>query len=127
MLDDTHLFCDVSHAPDSPGERLASYRRLFTALTARTPLTRGVRFHFDPDRLDRPLLDRLVGLERACCPFLLSTVATSADEVHWDVAADQDDAVPFVEALRDLPDVLGQEDHEVIDYLAVPIRVSPRH
>jgi hypothetical protein len=107
MPDPSHLVCDLSHAPDSPAERLAAYRQLFRALLTRTTRKRGFRFSFDAARVDRRLLRRLVEREAACCPFLHSAVVTTADEVWWDVTAETDDAVPFLDALRELPDTLA--------------------
>jgi hypothetical protein len=119
--------CDLSHAPDSPAQRLADYRCLFAALLSRDRLARGFRFVFDGARVDRGLLDRLVALEVACCPFLHSTVSTVAGQVWWDVTAEAEEAVPFLDALRELPDIVPDDGSDTAAPLArLDIRRRPR-
>jgi len=83
--------CDMSGAPDTPAERAAEYRRLFTkALTGRERSEAGIRFRFrgDPGVADwvRDLADR----EKACCAFFNFTVTADDEEVRWDVSVIDD-------------------------------------
>lgn len=107
MTDSTPLACDLRRAPDSVEQRLAAYRQLFSALAGRDAWERGFRFRFDGGRVDRALLTELVALEQACCPFLRSRVTTTQAETWWECTVDEPDAVPFLDALRDLPDVVA--------------------
>ncbi len=110
MSDPAGLICDLSHAPDSPEQRLSGYRELFSALVGRTWWGVGFRFRFDAERVDRRLLAELVAGEQACCPFLRSTVSSRGGEVWWDVVAETDAAGCFLDALRALPDALAEAD-----------------
>jgi len=86
------VVCDMSGAPDTPAERAAEYRRLFTqALIGRERSEEGISFRFraDPGVADwiRDLADR----ERACCSFFSFTVTADAQEVRWDASVIDDD------------------------------------
>jgi hypothetical protein len=115
MSTDHAFVCDLTQAPDSVTERLAAYRDLFAAMVDREDRDRGFRFRFAADRVDLSLLRELVARERACCAFLTSSVTTEAGQVWWDCDAKIPDAVPFLEALRDLPDVLARRADDGID------------
>jgi hypothetical protein len=85
---DAPIACDMSAAPDTPGERLAEYRRLF----ARSLLGRERR----PDEVVFVLREsagaRVVELARReaeCCPFLEYRVETSGDELIWTITNPQ--------------------------------------
>jgi hypothetical protein len=81
----------MSGAPDTPAERAAEYRRLFTkALIGRERSEAGIRFRFraDPGVADwvRDLADR----EKACCAFFNFRVTADDEEVRWDVSVIDD-------------------------------------
>ncbi len=105
------LVCDLRGAPDTPEQRLSAYRRVFAALVGREDRPGGFRFVFAADTADLALLSELVKLEGACCPFLLITLRTVGCHVQWDCHVETAEAVPFMEALRDLPDALSVPPH----------------
>jgi hypothetical protein len=83
--------CDMSGAADTPAERAAEYRRLFTeALIGRERSEAGISFRFraDPGVADwvRDLADR----EKACCAFFHFTVTADSEEVRWDASVIDD-------------------------------------
>jgi len=104
MSMDEALVCDLSAARDSVEERLAAYREVFAALLGRELRDRQLRFRFRAEHVDVALLGDLVERERACCPFLHSSLRTVGSEVWWDCRVDSAEAVPFLQALHDLPD-----------------------
>jgi hypothetical protein len=116
MTDSTPFACDLRHAPDSVEQRLAAYRQLFSALVGRDAWDRGFRFRFDGERVDGALLTDLVALEQACCPFLRSRVTSTQTEAWWECTVDEPDAMPFLDALRDLPDTVAArpEGHDTV-------------
>jgi hypothetical protein len=82
---DAPIACDMSTAPDTPDERLASYRTLFeSALTGRERADGGVVLTFRADA--REAVEQLAQREAACCPFLDYRVETAGDEVVWTIA-----------------------------------------
>jgi hypothetical protein len=94
------IACDMSTAPDTPEERLATYRRLFdTALVRRE---HAVVFTFRRTSATQEIVERLARREAACCPFLDYRVETAGDELIWTIAGPEHDAV--LDAFYALPD-----------------------
>jgi hypothetical protein len=95
----TPIACDMSTARDTPGERLAEYRRLFAqALVSRERTGIGIRFRFraDPGVEDR--VRDLAAREQACCPFFGFDIAVEAGQIRWDAAVpDTDEARAVLE------------------------------
>ena len=112
---DASIVCDMSHAEDTPDERLREYSRLFeTALLRRERRAESVSFWFRADPGTREALEELARREAACCPFLDYRVETAGDEVIWTttntVTGDARAAIDvFLDALHALPDHPGSD------------------
>lgn len=115
---DTPIVCDVSTAPDTAGERMAEYGRLFAAhLIDRERLSNGtVRFRFRAaDGVEAWIRD-LAAREKACCAFFAFNVTTVGGEVHWDAAvADSDTARALLAEFYRLPVTVGEDLQVVAD------------
>lgn len=93
MPDPTPVVCDMSHAPDTPHQRLDEYARLFAAAFVgreRTATTVRWSLRAAPgiERWARDLAAR----ENACCPFLANSVTVAGDLVVWAVTTVDDPA-----------------------------------
>jgi hypothetical protein len=100
--------CDMSAAPDTPVQRVAEYRRLFSqALTGRERSEAGIRFRFRADPGLAEWVRDLAEREKACCAFFNFTVTADDREVWWDASVIDDDAARrlLAEFYR-LPDTL---------------------
>jgi hypothetical protein len=101
------IVCDMTDAPDTTEERLATYRRLFADLTSRERTNTEIRFRFNA----RPGLAReirhLAALEKQCCAFFDFDIREHADEITWDSSVVDD---PIARQILDeyyaLPDTL---------------------
>ncbi|WP_395108305.1 hypothetical protein [Actinomadura sp. SCN-SB] len=100
----------MSTAPDTGPERMAEYERLFTqALIGREKTEQGIRFRFRAEQGIEDWVGDLAAREKACCPFLTSTITRSADQVRWDITTIDDDLARAVLAeYYALPDTIGQ-------------------
>jgi len=103
------IACDMSGAPDTPAERLAEFRRLFTGfLVGRERSEAGIRFRFRGDPGVEAWVRDLAAREKECCAFFDVAVAASGDEVRWDVSVIDDDMARLMLAdFYRLPDVLA--------------------
>jgi hypothetical protein len=78
------IACDMSVAPDTPGQRLAEYGELFArALLRRERPSGSVVFALRAAPGVREQVDDLARREAACCPFLEYRVETVGDEVLY--------------------------------------------
>jgi hypothetical protein len=113
-MDTVPIACDLTNAPDTPEERLAEYRWLFThALVGRerTP-DGGVRFRFRADDGVEDRIRELAAREKACCAFFDFAIAVDGNEVQWDAtvvdaSADHDAARAILDEFYALPDTIG--------------------
>lgn len=82
------IACDMSTAPDTPDERLASYGGLFEdALLRRTRDEHGVVFAFRRTTETWGAAETLARREAACCPFMDYRVETVGDEIIWTITS----------------------------------------
>ncbi|MFG1643077.1 hypothetical protein ACGFMK_22520 [Amycolatopsis sp. NPDC049252] len=81
----TPIACDMTHARDTPGERLAEYRRLFGRAVRERTAT-GVRFRFAAGPGIEEWVRDLAAREKACCPFFGFEITVEGGEVLWDAA-----------------------------------------
>lgn len=104
------IACDMTHAPDTPAERLDEYGRLFAAHLVgreRTP-DAAVRFRFRADDGVEAWVRDLAAREKACCGFFDFDVATVGDEVVWDGrVVDDDTAREILDEFYQLPETAG--------------------
>jgi hypothetical protein len=102
----------MSGAPDTPAERAAEYRRLFTqALTGRERSDDGIRFRFRADPGVEEWVGDLADREKACCAFFNFTVTVDHEEVRWDASVIDDIAAHRVLAeFYRLPELLAGTD-----------------
>jgi hypothetical protein len=101
--------CDMSSAPDTPAERRAEYRRLFTGfLTGRARSDAGITFRFRADPGVEEWVSDLAAREKACCAFFSCTVTAAGQEVRWDVSVIDDDlARQILAEFYRMPDTLS--------------------
>ncbi len=93
IRNDPPVACDMSAAADTPAERRAEYQRLFAKhLAGRQRTGTGIRFRFAAGPGVEAWVRDLAERERACCPFLRSSVTAVGQEVLWDIAAIDDAA-----------------------------------
>jgi hypothetical protein len=86
-MDDLTIACDLTDAPDTAGERMAEYARLFArALAGRERTASGVRLRFRADEGVEAWVRDLVVREKACCPFYDFLVSAAGGEVSWDIS-----------------------------------------
>lgn len=107
---DPPIACDMSGAPDTPAERLAEYQRLFAqSLTGQERTSTGIRIRFAADPgVDARVRD-LADLERACCPFLTSSITAAGQEIWWDITTVDDPAAKqILDAFYQLATVSSQ-------------------
>jgi hypothetical protein len=89
----TPIVCDMTTAPDTGPERMAEYQRLFTqALADRAKTAQGIQFRFRAAPGIEEWVRDLAEREQACCPFFISTITPTADQVVWDITTIDDDA-----------------------------------
>jgi len=103
---DAPIACDMTGAPDTPEQRLAEYRRLFTTrLLGRQRTEAGVRFRFADQPGLAEWVQDLSDREHACCPFMFFEVAGHGGELWWDVTTVDDDTARLaLDGLYDLPE-----------------------
>jgi hypothetical protein len=106
---DAPVVCDLTTAPDTGGERLAEYGRLFAEhLAGRQRTAEGIRFRFRAADGVEAWVRSLAAREHACCPFLGSRVTRSGDEIHWDGwVADDDTARAVLAEFYRLPETFA--------------------
>jgi MerR family transcriptional regulator, copper efflux regulator len=80
--------------------RLAEWRDLFAAATAREPVTEGVRFTLPVAQAERAA--GLAAAEQRCCPFFRFTLEFDGGDIHLTVQAPAD-AGELMAALTDEP------------------------
>jgi hypothetical protein len=100
------IVCDMTGAGDTPGERIAEYRRLFAdALAGRERTGDGIRFRFAAGPgVDARVRD-LAARERACCAFFTFDVTEHDGEVWWDARVPDDPASrQILDEMYHLPD-----------------------
>jgi hypothetical protein len=97
MNPDTPIACSLSSADakSRQGEWAALLQR---ASLRRIAVPNGVRVELRPDDHIRAELERLVELERACCPFLELRIDDEGDELALTVAGPPE-AAPLVSEL----------------------------
>jgi hypothetical protein len=65
------VVCDMSEAPDSPDERVETYRQLFAdALVSRDCTADNLRFHFRNGPGIEARVRAVAELEQRCCGFM---------------------------------------------------------
>jgi hypothetical protein len=113
-LPDSHpaVVCDMSHAPDTPEERVAEYQRLFSGfLIGRDRVGDGFRFRFRADEGIADWVRDLASREQECCAFFDFAVTGDDSEVHWDVSVIDDDmARQVLDEFYRLPEILAEVD-----------------
>ncbi len=93
----TPIACDMTQARDTPAERLAEYRRLFTrALASRERTAAGIRFRFRAEPGVEAWVRDLAAREKACCAFFGFAIAVEDGQVCWDVAVPETEAAKAV-------------------------------
>ena len=109
------LVCDMTGASDTPAERIAEYRRLFTqSLLGRSRTGSGIRFRFRADPGLEDWLRDLARREKACCAFFTFTIHVSGPEVWWDACVVDDEAARRVlDEFYRLPDTVAGGDAAV--------------
>ena len=81
----TPVVCDVSTAPDTLGQRIDSYRQLFSdAFVGREETPAGKRFRFRADEGIEARVRYLADLEKRCCAFFDFMITAVGGEVWWD-------------------------------------------
>ena len=91
------VVCDLSGAPDTPTERVDSYRRLFTdALVARERTIAGIRFRFRNDPGIETRVRDIATLEQQCCAFFSFITTATGGEVLLDVSSTDDETARAV-------------------------------
>jgi hypothetical protein len=97
------IACDMSTASDTPAERLAEYRRLFSrALLRRERPTDAVVFVFRAE--SAPAVADLARREAQCCPFLEYRVEPLGDQVIWTIADPLGRASAILDEFHALPE-----------------------
>lgn len=105
------LVCDLTGSGETPGDRLAEYRRLFdTALLARLRTAGGIRFRFRSEAVDEAQLRELAAREQACCPFFDMEIRRVGEELWWDTAVSQPDGGFVLEEFYRLPGLTLEAD-----------------
>ena len=100
------VVCDLSGAPDTPTERVDTYRRLFTdALVGREQTIDGIRFRFRNDPGIETRVREVATLEQQCCAFFSFTTTVTGSEVVLDVSTTDDETARAVlDEFYNLPD-----------------------
>jgi hypothetical protein len=102
------IVCDMTGAPDTPGERIAEYQRLFSgSLTGRERAGGTIRFRFRSEQgLEESVRD-LAAREKACCPFFNFTITRHGEELWWEASVIDDDiARQILDEFYLLPDTV---------------------
>lgn len=104
------IVCDMNGAPDTPVERIATYRSLFAdSLVGRERTMTGIRFRFadHPGIEDR--VRTVARLESLCCAFFTFNVAVAGGEVLLDVSTiDDERARSVLDEFFRLPESVDQ-------------------
>jgi len=122
----------MTDAPDTPAERSAEYRRLFSGpFVGRERTGGGIRFRFHLEAGVEDWVRDLAGREEACCPFFIFGVERHGDELWWEVSVVDDDmARQVLDQFFCLPDSVAEGNEALQARLAdlgLPIRVrQPR-
>lgn len=105
------IVCDMTDAPDTAEERLATYRHIFRDLIGRERTEAGIRFRFAAHDGLADEIRELAVLEKACCAFFDFDINEHADEITWDASVIDD---PIARQILDeyyaLPDTLATDD-----------------
>ncbi len=114
------VVCDLTNAPDTPAERIDTYRRLFNdALVARDHTIDGIRFRFRADPGIETRVRELASLEGQCCAFFTFTINTVGGEVLLDATViDDDTARAVLDEFYRLPDTIGADQRTIQDRFA---------
>lgn len=98
------IACDMTDAPDTWGQRLAEYTRLFeTAYVGRDHDQSGARWLLRAGPGIEEWARDLASRENACCAFMTSTVTRQGDLVIWHMATTGEAAKAVLEVFHDLP------------------------
>ena len=107
------IVCDLRGAPDTPAERIDTYRQLFDdALVARDHTIDGIRFRADIGigigiGIEARVRE-MAHLEAQCCGFFTFAVNTAGGEVLLDATVvDDDTARVILDEFYRLPDTIG--------------------
>ena len=125
----TPIVCDMTNAPDTAGERLAEYKRLFAqALLGRERTADGIRFRFRAQRGVEPWVRDLAAREKACCAFFTFSITTLGEEVRWDASVIDDDiARAILDEFYALPDTIAGGFEGVYDrFTRQGLQFTPR-
>ena len=111
------IVCDVSTAPDTLEQRIASYRQLFSeAFVDREQTPAGKRFRFRADEGIEARVRYLADLEKLCCAFFDFTVTVVGGEVWWDTTVIDDGiARAVLEEWFNLPETIAGSVEELRD------------
>jgi len=103
----------MSNAPDTPAQRRAEYRRLFSGFLAdRERSEAGITFRFLAAPGMRAWVRDLAAREEVCCPFFTIAVTATDQEVRWDISVIDDDlGRQALEEFYRLPETLAGRDH----------------
>ena len=114
------IVCDMSGAPDTAEQRLATYAQLFAdALIGRERTNDGLRFLFRADRGIEQRVRDLAALEKACCAFFDFSVTVRGDEVWWDSkVVDDPIARQILDQMYALPDAVDDGVPALFDRFA---------
>jgi hypothetical protein len=115
------IACDMSHAADTPDERMREYDRLFAgALLGRERRDAAVVLTFGGGHETRTWVEDLARREAACCPFADYKVEADGDRVTWTitnpVTGDERASVDLVlDAYYAMPDHPGLDLSGLLD------------
>ena len=114
------IVCDLRGAPDTPAERIDTYRQLFDdALVARDHTIDGIRFRFRADIGIEARVREMAHLEAQCCGFFTFAVNTAGGEVLLDATVvDDDTARVILDEFYRLPDTIGTDLRALQDRFA---------
>jgi hypothetical protein len=120
----------MTDAPDTGGQRLREYARLFaTAYISRERTDTGMRWRLRADDGIEAWARDLAARENACCAFMTTTVTTEDGQVLWDSTTIDDPAARAVlDLLYELPEAQLTDVDEVHDHFVrttgVPIVIT---
>lgn len=103
------IVCDMTGAPDSPEERLRTYRRLYADALVGSERSDGtIRFRFRAAAGIEQRVRDVAALEAACCAFIEHTIIAHDSEIWWEARTIDDPvAHQILDAFYRLPDTTG--------------------